>query len=325
MILSFSQFLRESTEFSNLVQISEGFNERTKQIQQALKAKGPQYASLLGTDGPNRDGVDGEMGNSTISAIKKFQSNNGLDPDGVVGPLTAAKLGLTSDSKPGSEPTGSLPASGYNKTGKYSDELGYIAGFAFPEYEPKVDGESGLWDKFLHAVTSGEQKGTYGKFGHGGVVTITPAGKVTMFEFGRYPGHKEGYGITREKKVNAPKPIIDLQASSPTYMQIKNIDQIMKAAKSTTYPPGPNMKMDYVYFSVSKIDNAIAFAKQSVSNPLKYEISDFRIDDDDANCGTFALQTIAKAGVNVPAACFPSPGMMIKELSVMDGASSGVA
>lgn len=60
-------------------------------VQQALK---PKYGNLLGTTGPAGDGVDGVMGPNTITAIKKFQKDNGLKDDGVVGPKTATKLGV---------------------------------------------------------------------------------------------------------------------------------------------------------------------------------------------------------------------------------------
>ena len=39
-------------------------------------------------------GIDGICGNATLSAIKKYQSDNGLDVDGIVGKLTKAKMGI---------------------------------------------------------------------------------------------------------------------------------------------------------------------------------------------------------------------------------------
>lgn len=38
--------------------------------------------------------VDGKSGPQTIAAVKMFQKMNGLVPDGVIGPQTAAKLGI---------------------------------------------------------------------------------------------------------------------------------------------------------------------------------------------------------------------------------------
>lgn len=43
--------------------------------------------------------VDGILGPKSIAAIKKFQRNNGLVADGIVGQKTAAKIGITLSSK----------------------------------------------------------------------------------------------------------------------------------------------------------------------------------------------------------------------------------
>ena len=83
--------------------IFEAEDPTIKAIQTALKAKGSQYATLLGTSGPNKDGVDGQAGAKTTAAIKKFQQDNGIQPTGFVGKQTAPKLGvqpMTSHAKP---------------------------------------------------------------------------------------------------------------------------------------------------------------------------------------------------------------------------------
>ena len=61
--------------------------EEVKQIQTKLKDMGLYTGS-----------VDGIFGPLTLQAVKKFQSNNGLVVDGIAGPKTLAKLGLTSSS-----------------------------------------------------------------------------------------------------------------------------------------------------------------------------------------------------------------------------------
>lgn len=69
-------------------------------IQQKLK----QYGYFSGT-------VDGVFGKETYDAVVWFQRKNGLTVDGVVGPATAAGLGITL--------SGSVAASGYNESETY--------------------------------------------------------------------------------------------------------------------------------------------------------------------------------------------------------------
>lgn len=61
-------------------------------IQKALKKWGYYNGS-----------VDGIFGSGTLAAVKSFQKKNGLKVDGIVGPATAAKMGITlsSGSSPG--------------------------------------------------------------------------------------------------------------------------------------------------------------------------------------------------------------------------------
>ena len=55
--------------------------------------------------------VDGINGPKTIAAVKKFQKRYGLTQDGIVGPLTAAKMGLSVSS--------STSSSTYNSNDRY--------------------------------------------------------------------------------------------------------------------------------------------------------------------------------------------------------------
>lgn len=56
----------------------------TKEVQTRLKKWGYYTGNIDGINGPK-----------TISAVKKFQKKYGLTQDGIVGPLTAAKMGLS--------------------------------------------------------------------------------------------------------------------------------------------------------------------------------------------------------------------------------------
>lgn len=56
----------------------------------------------------NVDGINGPL---TISAVKRFQKKYGLTQDGIVGPLTAAKMGVSLNSSSGS--------SGYSSNDRY--------------------------------------------------------------------------------------------------------------------------------------------------------------------------------------------------------------
>ena len=51
--------------------------------------------------------IDGILGAKSVAAIKKFQKNNGLVVDGIVGPKTAAKIGITLSSSSSNKQTSS--------------------------------------------------------------------------------------------------------------------------------------------------------------------------------------------------------------------------
>ncbi len=56
-----------------------------------------QIQESLNTHGASGLGVDGRFGRDTRAAVVAFQRSHGLEPDGVVGPRTAAALGLSGD------------------------------------------------------------------------------------------------------------------------------------------------------------------------------------------------------------------------------------
>ncbi len=82
--------------------------ETVKQIQQRLKNWGYYSGS-----------VDGVFGAQTEQAVKKFQRANGLTADGIIGPLTAAKIGI--------------PLSGGSSGNKYQADVNLLARVVFGE------------------------------------------------------------------------------------------------------------------------------------------------------------------------------------------------
>jgi hypothetical protein len=64
--------------------------EDTVVVQRLLKKAGEN----LGNFGPNKDGIDGDCGNTTIKAIKSFQSKKGLEQNGLVMPGNNTWLAL---------------------------------------------------------------------------------------------------------------------------------------------------------------------------------------------------------------------------------------
>ena len=72
----------------------------TTEVQKRLKKWGYYTGSVDGINGPK-----------TIAAVKKFQKKYGLTQDGIVGPLTAAKMGLSVSS--------SSSSSNYNSNDRY--------------------------------------------------------------------------------------------------------------------------------------------------------------------------------------------------------------
>ena len=83
-----------------------------------IGSRGPSVASLQSklnsalTPSP-RLIPDGVFGAQTAQAVRNFQQRNGLTADGVVGPRTAAALGLSSGGAPGPTPGGhAIPVSG---------------------------------------------------------------------------------------------------------------------------------------------------------------------------------------------------------------------
>ncbi len=78
--------LKEENAQTTIAKIEEvdGAVANTREVQTRLKKWGYYTGNVDGINGPK-----------TISAVKKFQKKYGLVQDGIVGPLTAAKMGLS--------------------------------------------------------------------------------------------------------------------------------------------------------------------------------------------------------------------------------------
>lgn len=93
LIISITTFILYNTYFredANNVEALSKYGSRgneVKQIQTKLKRWGYYYGN-----------IDGIYGSQTLSAVKWFQSKNGLVVDGIAGPKTLAAMGITSTS-----------------------------------------------------------------------------------------------------------------------------------------------------------------------------------------------------------------------------------
>lgn len=187
-------------------------------------------------------------------------------------------------------------------------QSGFILIWAFPEYEPRVDGKgkvAQLFGSVIRFVSGGGSEGTYGKLGHGGCIIVDATGNSTLFEFGRYPGHKEGFGKVLSHRLGR---IAKIQNN-----QLMNPEKIAEIGRSKTYPPGPQMKMSVAVVKLPNPANAIQYASKK---EREYTALDFSIGDD-ANCATYARDVANAGGVKVPTFCFPDAVGVVKSFRKM--------
>ncbi len=78
-------YFRSDTNSSEALSKYGSRGEEVRQIQTKLKRWGYYYGN-----------IDGIYGSQTLSAVKWFQSKNGLTVDGIAGPKTLAAMGITS-------------------------------------------------------------------------------------------------------------------------------------------------------------------------------------------------------------------------------------
>jgi hypothetical protein len=249
---------------------SNNSTDRVIEIQKSLIRKGYDVG---------KRGADGDFGRATRMAIIKFQKDNKIKQTGDVDPITAKALGV--------------------KPIILSKDSGFILIWAFPEYEPKIDGK-GMGDQLFGSVirnlSGGGTKGTYGKLGHGGCVVIKSNGDATCYEFGRYPGvKKEGYG----KVLTHPLGNVAKIKNG----KLLNGKQVAELARRKTFPPGPTMSMTVAEVKLPNPSKSIEYASVKERD---YSALDFKIGDE-ANCGTFARDVAYYGGVEVSSFCYPTP------------------
>lgn len=188
---------------------------------------------------------------------------------------------------------------------------GFIIIFAFPLYKPgldKGDPISDFYAKMAKAV-SGVEPTKAPAFGHGGCVIIDSSGNSTLYEFGRYDGAKKGFG--KVLSTNLGK-IAKIQNG-----QLINATEVASKAKTKTHGDGPKSAMDAVVLNLPNPSEAISYANVK---EREYDFTDMSTSDEDANCGTFALQVgkaggaAGKFGVPLPPACVPIPRALITTL-----------
>jgi hypothetical protein len=206
----------------------------------------------------------------------------------------------------------STPTDETSTVGKNSSS-GAILIFAFPTYKPsleKGDILSTIWQK-LYKVSTGENPTKFPPVGHGGCVVVDSMGRAVLFEFGRYEGRnaKQGMGLVVSKNLG--------KIGKMENGKLVNYQDVAIAAKRNTQGDGPRMRMEGVVFKLPKPQKAVEYALSRRTN-LKYDLSDMSFLDDDANCGTFAIE-VAKAGGSLVLAtfCNPLPIALITSLRSM--------
>ena len=222
--------------------------------------------------------------------------------------LTAKLKGQVSGATAGAE-AGKKPSTTPGKT--TGSNAGFIIIFAFPLYKPgldKGDPISDFYAKMAKAV-SGVEPTKAPAFGHGGCVIIDSSGNSTLYEFGRYDGAKIGFG--KVLSTNLGK-IAKIQNG-----QLINATEVASKAKTKTHGDGPKSAMEAVVLNLPNPSEAISYANVK---EREYDFTDMSTSDEDANCGTFALQVgkaggaAGKFGVPLPPACVPIPRALITTL-----------
>lgn len=277
----------------------------------------------LGFDlGPRRD--DGIFGTKTQNAVAELQRRMKLPATGVIDQQT--KNYLSSQTIPGLGQKPQAPKPGETKAAPKPGETkvvskpgetksvdkskikkgsGFIIIFAFPAYKPSLDKGDAFSEGYAKVVEffTGNKPQKFPPMGHGGCVVINSDGNCTLYEFGRYEGHGKGMGLVKSKNLGNIAKINN--------GVLENAQKVAEIAKKNTQGEGPKLAMTAVSFKLPNPSGAQSYA--SVKQ-RKYQILDMDADDEESNCGTFALKVAQAGGVDVPEYCFPMPSAMVQQL-----------
>jgi len=318
---------------------------KVEAVQSALKNLGQPYAGLLGTSGPNGDGVDGKFGRNTRAAVIKYQKDNGIKQTGNVGPLTGGKLGvqpLTSGKPSTQTQTKTTPKTSQIQTktgGKTSSKLpqfelpftplkpssqsstyltppiarglaiktgDYLMIIAFPQYEPKVDkGEKVSWIEKAAIMTQTGEMPREGTYGKVGHAGVALISKSGDVTLFEFGRYNTEKGKGRVISKNLGK-IAKIDSSG----NFINSREVAKIVKASTQGDGPRLDMVTAVVPVPSLEKARAFAGGPAIR--EYEGADMS-QGGSANCGTFAIDTAKAGGVPIGDFCTPMPVKMISK------------
>lgn len=216
---------------------------------------------------------------------------------------TGVKLSGTADGKVSG--TSGDKVSGTSGDKGTSTNMGFIIIFAFPTYKPaleKGDPLSDFYSTMVKTLTGNEPTKALA-FGHGGCVVIDSTGNSVLYEFGRYDNVKKGYG--KVLSTNLGK-IAKIQNG-----KLMNSSEVATKAKTKTHGEGPKQPMNAVVYRLPDPSAAIKYANVK---EREYDFTDANATDEDANCGTFAVQVAKAGGAMMPSVCIPIPRALIQTL-----------
>jgi RHS repeat-associated protein len=195
---------------------------------------------------------------------------------------------------------------------KFTDPDGKDAVYiAFPDYKVSVEKQTRWVPGSLRGLVGLDSKGRMGGLGHAGVLLIEPkTGKTRYYEYGRYDGN---LGIVNKTYIT-PKVKFD-KDGNPTP---ESLARVMNKISSES---GQHGRVEGAYFKSDnfKAMNDYALKRQGLNTDPKREPYSLNSN----NCGTFARDTIAAGGVDMPSQIDPRPNSYIGE--AQDAADAAVS